>query len=74
MKNVKFLLSAACALFAVAAMAQQDFSDPKYAVWGDTPQEREQNILNSNFLKESLDNPDVPVRYGLHLPNGVLHR
>ena len=54
MKNVKFLLSAACALFAVAAMAQQDFSDPKYAVWGDTPQEREQNILNSNFLKESL--------------------
>ena len=51
MKNVKFLLSAACALFAVAAMAQQDFSDPKYAVWGDTPQEREQNILNSNFLK-----------------------
>ena len=56
MKNVKFLLSAACALFAVAAMAQQDFSDPKYAVWGDTPQEREQNILNSNFLKESLDN------------------
>ena len=56
MKNVKFLLSAACALLAVAAMAQQDFSDPKYAVWGDTPQEREQNILNSNFLKESLDN------------------
>lgn len=39
-------------------MAQQDFSDPKYAVWGDTPQEREQNILNSNFLKESLDNKD----------------
>ena len=58
MKNVKFLLSAACVLFAVAAMAQQDFSDPKYAVWGDTPQEREQNILNSNFLKESLDNKD----------------
>lgn len=57
MKNVKFLLSAACALFAVAAMAQ-DFSDPKYAIWGDTPQEREQNMLNSNFLKESLDNKD----------------
>ena len=58
MKNVKFLLSAACALFAVAAMAQQDFSDPKYAVWGDTPEERQQNILNSNFLKESCDNKD----------------
>ena len=50
MKNVKFLLSAACALFAVAAMAQQDFSDPKYAVWGDTPQEREQNILNLSLI------------------------
>ena len=58
MKNVKFLLSAACALFAVAAMAQQDFSDPKYAVWGDTPEARQQNILNSNFLKESCDNKD----------------
>ncbi|WP_204244901.1 tetratricopeptide repeat protein [Alistipes provencensis] len=58
MKNVKFLLSAVCALFAVAAMAQQDFSDPKYAAWGDTPEERQQNILNSNFLKESCDNKD----------------
>ena len=38
MKNVKFLLSAACALFAVAAMAQQDFSAPQVReVWGDTP-------------------------------------
>ena len=58
MKNVKVLLSAVCALFAVAAMAQQDFSDPKYAAWGDTPEERQQNILNSNFLKESCDNKD----------------
>ena len=58
MKNVKFLLSAVCALYAVAAMAQQDFSDPKYAAWGDTPEERQQNILNSNFLKESCDNKD----------------
>ena len=58
MKNVKFLLSAVCALFAVAAMAQQDFSDPKYAAWGDTSEERQQNILNSNFLKESCDNKD----------------
>ena len=49
MKNVKFLLSAACALFAVAAMAQQDFSDPKYAVWGDTPQERDQNNAKRTF-------------------------
>ena len=57
MKNVKFLLSAACALAAFVATAQ-DFSDPKYAIWGDTPEERQQNILNSNFLKESCDNKD----------------
>ncbi len=56
MKNVKILFVAVSALFATAAMAQQDFSDPKYAAWGATPQEREQNILNSNFLKESCDN------------------
>lgn len=57
MKNVKFVLSAACTLFAAAALAQ-DFSSPQYAKWGDTPAEREQNILNSNFLKESCDNRD----------------
>lgn len=57
MKNVKFLLSAAFALFSVAAMAQ-DFNSPQYAKWGDTPEERERNILNSNFLKESCDNRD----------------
>ncbi|MDE5708598.1 MAG: enzyme of heme biosynthesis [Alistipes sp.] len=58
MKKVKFLLVAACSLFAVAAMAQQDFSGPEYAQWGDTPEEREKNILNSNFLKESYNNKD----------------
>lgn len=55
MKNVKILLSAALVLFASAALAQ-DFSSPQYAKWGTTPEEREQNILNSNFLKESCDN------------------
>lgn len=57
MKNVKFLLVAAFSLFAAAAVAQ-DFSSPQYAKWGDTPEERERNILNSNFLKESCDNRD----------------
>lgn len=58
MKNVKILLATVCVTLATAAMAQQDFSDPKYAAWGATPQEREQNILNSNFLKEACDNRD----------------
>lgn len=55
MKNVKFLLSAVLVFLASAALAQ-DFSAPQYAKWGATPEEREQNILNSNFLKESCDN------------------
>ena len=39
MKNVKFLLSAAsCAFRSRSDGTAQDFSDPKYAVWGDTPQ------------------------------------
>ena len=48
MKNVKFLLSAALVFLASAALAQ-DFSGPQYAKWGATPEEREQNILNSGF-------------------------
>ncbi len=56
MKNVKFLLSALFMLGATATMAQQDFSDPKWAKYGDTPEAREKNILNINFLKEAVDN------------------
>ncbi len=55
MKNVKSLLSATFALFAFAAIAQ-DFSDPKFAVWGETVEERRQNMLTSSFLKEACDN------------------
>lgn len=55
MKNVKFLFAAVFALLAYAAAAQ-DFNDPKFAKWGATAEERQQNILNSNFMKESCDN------------------
>ncbi len=58
MKTIKILLSAVMMLGATAAMAQQDFSDPKWAKYGATPEERERNILNTNFLKESCDNKD----------------
>lgn len=57
MNNVKFLLSAAFALVAASASAQ-DFSAPEYAKYGDTPEMREKNILCINFLKESYDNRD----------------
>ncbi len=55
MKNIKLLLSAAFAVASMTAMAQ-DFSDPQYAMWGETPDERRDNIVNSQFLKESIDN------------------
>ena len=36
----------------------QDLNAPQYAKWGSTLEEKQQNILNSNFLKESCDNRD----------------
>ena len=54
MKSIKILLSAAFAMLAVATMAQQDFSNPAYARWGDTPEQRQRNIEYSNILKEQI--------------------
>ena len=71
MKNVKFLLSAALVFLASAALAQ-DFSGPQYAKWGATPEEREQNILNSNFLKESCDNRDYDA--AAHYLKGLIDK
>lgn len=55
MKAIKFLLVAAMAAVATSAVAQ-DFSDPKYAKWGNTPEERKENILASQYLKEETAN------------------
>ena len=57
MKKVKILLSAALALVATTTFAQ-DFSDPKYAKWGETAEEREQNMMASNYLKEEYKMKD----------------
>ena len=64
MKTIKILLAALCTTVAAASYAQQDFSGPQYAKWGDTPEAREKNILNSNFLKESCDNKDYNAAAG----------
>lgn len=58
MKKVQYLFVAAALLFCGAVRAQQDFSGPQYAKWGDTVEERQKNILSSNFLKEACDNKD----------------
>ncbi len=55
MKNIRILLSVAC-VWAVAVSWAQDFSDPKYAKWGTTPEERKENMMNSSFLKEEVAN------------------
>ena len=57
MKSIKTILKVVLATVCISGYAQ-DFSDPKYAMWGDTPEERQQNILNSNFFKEACDNKD----------------
>ena len=55
MKAIKFLIVAAFAAVATSAVAQ-DFNDPKYAKWGNTPEERKENILASSYLKEEVAN------------------
>lgn len=55
MKAIKIFLSAVLTLAGVTAYAQ-DFSDPRYAKWGETPEERKDNIMISSFLKEEVDN------------------
>ncbi len=63
MKSIKVLLSAAFAVVSMTAVAQ-DFSDPQYANWGETPDERRENIVNSQFLKESIDNQQYDLASG----------
>ncbi len=57
MKLFQFILPAMAALVTVTAQAQ-DFSDPRYAKWGDTPEARKENILASNLLKEYVNGRD----------------
>ncbi|MEG1405687.1 MAG: enzyme of heme biosynthesis, partial [Alistipes sp.] len=54
MKKITTLLAVAFALIGTSVMAQQDFSGPQYAKWGDTPEARGANIMASNFLAESV--------------------
>ncbi|MBR2325910.1 MAG: enzyme of heme biosynthesis [Alistipes sp.] len=55
MRISKIIIGLAFAFLANSASAQ-DFSDPQYAKWGDTPEQRKENILASTFLKEELAN------------------
>ncbi|MBR5334632.1 MAG: enzyme of heme biosynthesis [Alistipes sp.] len=57
MKSLKLILVVAFAAMGVSAMAQDiNYDDPKYAVWGESADERKENMLNNQFLKEAVDN------------------
>ncbi len=49
---------------AMAQGAQVDFSDPKYAPWGEAPESRQQNMLVSTFMKEAIDAKNYDVAAG----------
>ena len=68
MKAVKLFIGLAFALVVGSASAQ-DFNDPRYAKWGDTPEQREENILASNYLKQEMANQDynLATKYLQHL-------
>lgn len=55
MKIVKTILIAAFAMVSISTIAQ-DFSDPKFAKWGETAEERTENITKSNFFREASNN------------------
>lgn len=62
MKKFRIALVVAFASMGLSALAQDiNYDDPKFAVWGETGAERKENMLNSQFLKESVDNRN----YGL---------
>ena len=57
MKAVKLFIGLALAFVAVSASAQ-DLSAPQYAKWGETIEQREKNILASQYLKSEVQNRD----------------
>ena len=63
MKCAKILVSAVLTVVGLSAYAQ-DLSDPKYAKWGETLEERKENILNSSYLKEEINNHNVDSASG----------
>ena len=63
MKRVKFLLSALLAAVGVSAYAQ-DLSGEAFAKWGETVEERQENMLMNSFLKENLQNKNYDAAAG----------
>ncbi len=63
----KFRLLFIMTFAVVSAMAQGsqvDFNNPAFAKWGATPEEREQNMFASTFMREALDNKNYNIAAG----------
>lgn len=58
MKSLKLILVAVFAAVGFSAMAQVNYDDPKYAVWGSDAEQRKSNMLANQFLKEAIDNKE----------------
>ena len=65
MKSLKLILMVAFAMVGFSAMAQNiNYDDPKYAKWGANAEQRKQNMLNNQFLKEAVDNKNYNAAAG----------
>ena len=64
MKSLKLILAVAFAVMGFSAMAQVNYDDPRYAVWGENAKQRESNMLANQFLKESVDNKEYKAAAG----------
>ncbi len=69
---MQFLLSAVLLLVGFSAVAQ-DLSGEAYAKWGETVEERRENMLRNSFLKEALANKkyNEAAAHFQHLVNTV---
>ena len=64
MKSLKLILAVAFAMMGFSAMAQVNYDDPRYAVWGENAEQRKANMLANQFLKESVDNKEYKAAAG----------
>ena len=64
MKSLKLILAVAFAAMSFSAMAQVNYDDARYAVWGENAEQRKSNMLANQFLKESVDNKDYKAAAG----------
>ena len=64
MKSLKLILVAAFAVIGFSAMAQVNYDDPRYAVWGNDAETRKANMLANQFLGEAVNNKEYKVAAG----------